>query len=61
MREDRGYINILVLGADGKMGRLAVKEISSHPGMQVVGTLVRGDSLSLASREAKVEAVVSGP
>jgi len=63
MREDRGYINILVLGADGRMGRLAVKEISSRPDMQVVGALVRGDSLSLASREAKVDVVVdlTGP
>ena len=63
MREDRGYINIMVLGADGRMGRLAVKEISRRPDMQGVGALVRGDSLSLASREAKVDVVVdlTGP
>lgn len=51
-------IRVLVNGASGKMGQLAVNAIQSQPAFNLVGQTGRGHELGLAIRNTKADVVV---
>ena len=54
---------ILVVGAQGKMGKEAVASISSTPGLELAGTVVKGQSLvdALDKTQANIVLELTGP
>lgn len=51
-------IQILVNGANGKMGQLAVMIINEHPDFTLVGTTQRQDDLATAIKKNKAQVVI---
>src|ERR1700727_664263 len=51
-------IRILVNGAHGKMGQLAVMIINKHPDFTLVGTTQRHDDLETAIKKNKAQVVI---
>jgi len=51
-------MNILINGAQGRMGQVTVKAVEADPDLHLVGTCNRGDDLFSAIKETKAEIVI---